>query len=128
MKRLANRVVLVALVTASLTLGSSTWASAQTPPTPQQRFLAALRVYNHDLFMINLKFKAAIGNDKAIERAALTAAKSPAQKYLARVDFNEARATDVSNWEADLKKLGPPPQLWMFTHPTIPTTTVTISF
>ena len=92
MKRLVNRVTLVTLVSVSLALGTSTLASAQAPQTPQQRFQAALRLYNHDLFMINAKFKAAIGNDKAIEMAALAAAKSPAQKYLARVDFNEARA------------------------------------
>ena len=128
MKRLANRVVLVALVCASLALGTSTLASTQAPQTPQQKFQAALRLYNHNLFVINLKFRAAIGNDKAIEVAALAAAKSPAQKYLARVDFNEARAIDVSNWEADLKKLGPPPLLWMFTHPTITTTTGSNSF
>jgi hypothetical protein len=121
-------VVLVALVSASLALGTSTLASAQAPQTPQQKFQAALRLYNHNLFVINLKFRAAIGNDKAIEVAALAAAKSPAQKYLARVDFNEARAIDVSNWEADLKKLGPPPLLWMFTHPTITTTTGSNSF
>lgn len=125
MKWLANRVVLVTVMVASLTLGTSAIVSAHDTLTPQQAFQAAQRLYKHDLFVINQKFNVAIAKDKAAELAALSAAQSPAQKYLARIDFNEARANDVAIWEAELKKLGDPPQLWMFTHPTGITTTTT---
>lgn len=124
MKWLANRVVLLTVVVASLTLGTAGMVSAHDTPTPLQAFQAAQRLYKHDLFVINQKFNIAIFKDKSAELAALSAAKSPAQKYLARIDFSEARANDVAAWELDLKKLGNPPQLWMFTHPNGTTTTL----
>ena len=123
MKRLANRVALVTVMVAALTLGTSAVVSAHDTLTPQQAFQAAQRLYKHDLFVINQKFNIAIAKDKAIEVAALKSAQSPAQKYLARIDFNEARAVEVATWESELKKLGSPPQLWMFTNPTGTTTT-----
>ena len=128
MKRLAHRVVLVTVMVASLTLGTSAIVSAHATLTPLQAFQAAQRLYKHDLFVINHKFNVAILKDKAAELVALSAAQSPAQKYLARVDFNEARANDVAIWEAELKKLGDPPQLWMFTHLTGTTTSTGLTF
>ena len=127
MKWLANRVVLVTVIVASLTLSTSAVVSAHDVLTPLQAFQAAQRLYDHNLFVINQKFNVAIAKDKAIELAALNVAQTPAQKYLARIDFNEARAVDVATWESDLKKLGDPPQLWMFTNPPATTTTTTAS-
>lgn len=125
MKWLANRVVVVTVIVASLTLATPAVVYAHDVLTPLQAFQAAQRLYDHNLFVINQKFNVAIAEDKAVEVAALNAAQTPAQKYLARIDFNEARAVDVATWESDLKKLGDPPQLWMFTNPPGTTTTTT---
>ncbi|MBW4029070.1 MAG: hypothetical protein HIU57_00135 [Acidobacteria bacterium] len=127
LKRVTNRWVLLTAMVVSLTLGASAVAVAHQMLTPLQRFQVAQQLYKHDLFVINQKFSVAIIHDKAVEAAALSAAKSPAQKYLVRVNFNLARANDVAIWEADLKKLGAAPLLWEFTHPATTTTTTALA-
>ena len=127
MKRLANRVAQVSVMVVALSLGTSAVVSAHDALTPQQAFQAAQHLYKHELFVINQRFSIAIAKDKALEAAALKAALSPAQKFVARIDFNEARAVEVATWESELEKLGSPPQLWMFTNPTGTTTTTGFS-
>ena len=122
MKRLARHVVLGLAMATSLMLVTPVIAGAKDGPTPMQQYRTALQTYNHERSAINNAFNAAIANDRAVERAALDSAKSAAQKYRVRVDFNEARATDVANWETALKNLGTPPQPPVLNHPT---TTIT---
>jgi hypothetical protein len=94
----------------SLALVAPMSAGAKSPfPTTIDQYLAALRAYNHAIFGINLTLHESIDSARATEFAALRAAKNEAEKYLARTDFYEARATDITNWQTALKNLGPPP-------------------
>jgi hypothetical protein len=110
----------------SLALVAPMSASAKSPvPTTIQQYMTALRTYNHAIFEINLTLHQSIDSAKATERAALRAAKTEAQKYLARTDFYETRATDITNWQTALKNLGPPPRPPLGGGLPAPTTTTT---
>jgi hypothetical protein len=110
-RKFAGRAVLSLAMVFSLALVVPMSASAKSPvPTTIQQYIAALRTYNHAVFEINLTLHQSIDSAMATERAALRAAKTEAQKYLARTDFYETRATDITNWQTALKNLGPPPQ------------------
>jgi len=123
-KRLVKHAVLGLAMVTSLVVATPVIASAKDAPTPMQQYRVALQAYNHQRATINKNFNAAIANDRAIEKSALASAKSAAQKFVARVDFNEARAADVANWETALKNLGTPPQPpTLPLHPTNATTT-----
>ena len=100
-------------VVASLALVVPVSAGAKTlhPPMTMQQYRAALGAYQQAKDAIDLNLHKSIVSAKAAEIAAMAAAKTEAQKYLARVDFNEARATDVANWQTALSNLGPPPQV-----------------
>lgn len=108
MKALVRRAVAVVTMVTSSALVTSGVAQAKTPTT-LQAYRSELRVYNHTLFLINRTFFDAIASDKATELAALKAAKTPSQKYLARLDYSEARATAIYNRTVALKSLGNPP-------------------
>jgi uncharacterized protein YbjT (DUF2867 family) len=110
--KLAGRTVLTLAMVASLALVAPVIAGAKTlhPPTPLQQYRTALHAYQQAKESIDLTLHQSIASAKATEVAALSAAKTPAQTFLARVDFNEARATDVANWQTALSNLGPPPQ------------------
>ena len=127
MRKFAGRAVLTLTMVTSLALVTPVIADAKTPPQPtMQQYRAELRLYNHEKSVINQTFHAAIASAKATEVAALALAQPPAQKFLARTDFNEARATDISTWQSALKNLGPPPKPPVIKqHPTVTTTTTT---
>jgi hypothetical protein len=120
--KLVRRVLAATTALVSLALVVPVVANAHDVLTPQQRYQAALHQYQQKRFTINHDFKVAIATDVAAEQAALAAATSPAQMYLARVNFSEAKATDVTKWETALNDLGKAPVLWTFTHPTTTTT------
>ncbi len=111
MSKLVRRTGLVLAMVASLTLAAPVIAGAKTPPpiTTMQQYRAALHTYQQAKDAIDLALHQSIESDKAGEIVAMAAAKTEAQKYLARVDFNEARATDVANWQTALINLGPAP-------------------
>lgn len=120
--RLVKRVMAVTTALVSLALVVPVVANAHDVLTPLQRYQAALHLYQQKRFVINHDFKLAIATDVAVEQASLAAATSPAQEYLARVVFSEAKVADVTKWEAALNDLGKAPVLWTFTHPTTTTT------
>jgi hypothetical protein len=117
----------LALVT-SLVLDTPMVAGAKVGPTPMQQYrieLQAYNSYNHASAVLFRNLTAALANDRANEKAALKAAKSPAQRYLVQVDYRETRATDIANWETAQMDLGPQPPLPQLPVVTRPSTTTT---
>ncbi len=112
MSKFVGRAALTLAVVASLALVVPVSAGAKIlhPPLTIQQYRAALHDYQQALDAINSTLHQSIDSAKATEIAAMAAATTEAQKYLARVDFNEARATDVANWQTALSNLGPAPQ------------------
>ncbi|HEY5121330.1 MAG TPA: hypothetical protein VII84_07110 [Acidimicrobiales bacterium] len=111
MRKFVGRTVLSLAMVVSVALVAPMSAGAKSPyPATIEQYLATLRAYNHAIFEINLTLHQSIQSARAIEFAALRAAKTEADKYLARTDFYETRATDITNWQTALKNLGPPPQ------------------
>lgn len=111
-RKLAGRTVLTLAMMASLALVAPVSAGAKTlhAPTPLEQYRTALHAYQQAKESIDLTLHDSIASAKATEVAALLAAKTPAQTFLARVDFNEARATDVANWQTALSNLVAPTQ------------------
>jgi hypothetical protein len=120
----ALRAVVVAAMVTSLGLFTPSMAGAKGP-TPLQIYRAELRVYDHDLAVINRTFATAIANDKAIEAQALLKAKTPTQKFLARQTFNAARAQAALNRQTAIKNLGPVPQPPTSSKNNVPASTTT---
>lgn len=112
MSKFAGRTVVALAMVASLALVTPVNAGAKTvrPPLTMPQYRVAFHQYQVAKDLIDRTFHDSIALAKATEVAAMAAARTPAQKYLARVDFNEARATDVANWQTALNTLGPPPQ------------------
>ncbi len=126
--KFARRSVLTLTVLASLALVAPVSAGAKTPHPPLtiQQYRTALHAYQQAKDAIDLTLHQSIASAKAAEMAAMAAAKTEAQKYLARVDFNEARATDVANWQTALSNLGPPPLPPLDYLPILSSTTTTV--
>jgi hypothetical protein len=103
-RKFVGRAVLSLAMVVSLALVAPMSAGAKSP------YPGTLRAYNHAIFEINLTLHQSIESARATEFAALRAAKTEAEKYLARTDFYETRAIDITNWQTALKNLGPPPQ------------------
>lgn len=112
MSRFAGRTVMVLAMVTSLALVVPVSAGAKTPHSTMtiQQYRAALRAYEQAKNAIDLTLHESIATAKAKEIAEMMAAKTEAQKYLARVEFNEVRATDVAKWQTQLTNLGAPPQ------------------
>lgn len=114
MKRLTRHVVLALAMSTSLVLVAPAIASAKDGPTPMQEYRLALRAYNaykHASAVLFKNLNAELANARATEKFALRSAKSPAQRYIAQLDYKETRATDITNWETAQSDLGPQPPL-----------------
>lgn len=111
MRKFAGRTMLTLAMVASLALVAPMSAGAKIPHPVMtiQQYHAALHAYQQARDAIDLTLHQSIVSAKATEIAAMLAAQTEADKYLARVDFNEARATDVANWQTALANLGSPP-------------------
>jgi hypothetical protein len=126
-KRLAKRGVLMLAMVTSLGLVAPVVASANdrphaTLPTPLQQYRLQLRVYNHELLVINQTYHSAITTAQTVELARLRVAKTAARKSLIRADYHEAIVAATAKWQNALAALGNPPLPPAPSHPTTTTT------
>jgi hypothetical protein len=126
-KRLARRAVLVLAMVTSLGLVAPVVAVAvdrphATIPTPLQQYRAQLRIYNHQLLVINQNYHFAIITAQTVEMARLRVAKTAARKSLIRADYHEAVLAATTKWQNALAALGNPPLPPAPNHPTTTTT------
>ncbi len=120
MRKLAGRALGALALMTSLALAAPVSVGAKTPSpiTTVQQYRVALHAYVQAKDAIDATVHRAILAARTAEDVAILAATTPAQIYVARVNFNEVRATDIAAWQAALTKLGPPPR-----NPLAPTST-----
>ncbi len=124
MSKWAGRaMVALAVMTTLAVAAPSAGADPSHPVMTMPQYRVALHAYQVATDAIDLTLHRQIDAAKADELAAMAAATSPADVYLARADFNQARTTDIADWQAALAKLGPPPRSPLL--PPLNTTTTT---
>lgn len=129
MKSLVVRTGVALAMVATLAVATPALASAKgtfaAGLTATQQYRAALRTYNFDVTIIERTFRLSCAEALSSEKAALRAAKTVGQRYLARINYSEARAAAIAARQSALTALGPPPQPPVSSHSSAASTSTT---